>query len=336
MPKTFYKTILIGGLILAFATFTFAQTERDKGIEFFKQGKNKEAVAALEKASNEAKSDAEVLNYLGLAYVKSKDLKKAVKAHEKAVALSPQSAVYRANLAYAYLLSSKLNKAQEESAKVIALDPQNADAYYVRGSAAALEMKYDAAISDADRAIAANADYAAAYTLKSDALLAKFGKGIAVNMKSEENSKWITDSKEALESCLKNCRNNLQVTVQQERLDTVNAFYDYYSRRKNADPTSLVVVPKESNSNFTPGKILSKPFASYTNKAREAQISGTISVLVLFAASGRVTHTIILQGLGYGLDENAINAARKIVFEPAKENGKPISQVKIVQYSFRI
>jgi outer membrane biosynthesis protein TonB len=43
-----------------------------------------------------------------------------------------------------------------------------------------------------------------------------------------------------------------------------------------------------------------------------------------------------LKGLGYGLDQQALNAARSIAFEPQIENGKPISVVKMVQYSFAI
>ena len=335
MKLVYNKSFLFFLLVLFCGSFAFAQAEREKGIELFKQGKNKEAVAALEQTTKKTKTDAEIWNYLGLAYIKINSLKKAVKAIEKAVSLNPQSAIYQTNLAYAYLLSNKLGKARDESTKAITLNPQSADAYYVRGSAAILEAKYDEAISDADRAIAANTDYASAYTLKSDAMLSKFGRGIGVNLKSEENSKWLTESKEVLENCLKNCKNNSQVQIQQERLEAVNAFYDYYSRRKNAN-LALPAAQTLPNPNVTPLRILSKPLPGYTDKAREAQVSGSITVLVLFAGSGRVTHTIVLKGLGYGLNENAGNAAQKIVFEPAKENEKPISQIKIVEYSFKI
>ena len=70
MRLTFNKSFLFFLLFLSCINFTFAQTEREKGIELFKQGKNKEAVAALEKASKrkETKTDAEVWNFLGLAY----------------------------------------------------------------------------------------------------------------------------------------------------------------------------------------------------------------------------------------------------------------------------
>ena len=57
---------------------------------------------------------------------------------------------------------------------------------------------------------------------------------------------------------------------------------------------------------------------------------------VFFSESGRVTHTLILKGLGGGLNENAVKAARQIKFEPATKDGKPFSQIKILEYSFAI
>ncbi len=45
---------------------------------------------------------------------------------------------------------------------------------------------------------------------------------------------------------------------------------------------------------------------------------------------------IPVKGLGYGLDEQAINAARKITFEPPTHDGKPVSVVKKVAFTFTI
>lgn len=331
------KFILTFTLILLFVNFAFAQTERERGIELYRQGKNKEAVAALLKASkqNETKTDPEVWNYLGLAYIKSNDAKKAIKALEKTVEFNPQIANYQKNLAYSYFLGNKLNKAKEASTKAIALNPQDADAYFIRGSANILEGKNDEAIGDADKTIGINPDYSLAYILKSDALMSNFGKLFQAAAKRSEKLDLLEQSKNALEACLKNCRNNANTKIQQERLEAVNAFYDFYIKRKESD-ISLPAVPAAPDPNITPLKILSKKPAAYTDNARNNGVSGTIRLLILFASSGQVTHILILNGLGYGLTENAVNAARQIKFVPAQENGKPISQVKIVEYSFTI
>ncbi|MEP6903984.1 MAG: energy transducer TonB, partial [Actinomycetota bacterium] len=76
--------------------------------------------------------------------------------------------------------------------------------------------------------------------------------------------------------------------------------------------------------------------ANYTDQARRAKVTGKIVIAVLFAANGKVTQTIIIKPLGYGLDEEAVRAAKGIKFEPLVKNGKPVSVVKIVEYGFSI
>lgn len=41
-------------------------------------------------------------------------------------------------------------------------------------------------------------------------------------------------------------------------------------------------------------------------------------------------------GLGYGLDELAFKAARRIVFQPKMKDGKPVSTVVTLEYGFSI
>ena len=52
--------------------------------------------------------------------------------------------------------------------------------------------------------------------------------------------------------------------------------------------------------------------------------------------SGKVEHVLVLTSLGYGLDEEAIKAARGIKYEPQTRDGKPVTTVKPVEYSFTI
>ncbi len=81
---------------------------------------------------------------------------------------------------------------------------------------------------------------------------------------------------------------------------------------------------------------MSKPRASYTDRARSAGVSGIIRLAVGFSADGKVKNILIIKPLGYGLDEQAVSAARQIKFQPAQREGKPIAVVKIVEYSFTI
>ena len=324
-------------LLLVFTINAFAQqSERDKGIALYKQGDHAGAVRILQTAARQkaTKTDGEVWNYLGLAQLNQNKIKEARKALEKAVKLDPQSSAFHSNLAYVYLLERKTDKAQSEIENALRIDPQNAYAYYIRGTAYLWEEKYETAIADADKAISVDAQFAAPYVLKSDGLLYGFGKIWQQDAeKPIVNLEILTRAMQVLDDCLQKCAKNADLAIAVERMDTVKTFYEYFKKKKD-NPNGQAAPTADAN--ITPLKILSNPRASYTDSARRAGQQGTITLAVVFSADAKIKHILLLKGLGYGLDQQALNAARSIAFEPQIENGKPISVVKMVQYSFAI
>lgn len=83
-------------------------------------------------------------------------------------------------------------------------------------------------------------------------------------------------------------------------------------------------------------KIISKPRPGYTDSARQANIQGTVILRVTFLGSGQIGSISAVKGLGSGLTEQAIAAARRISFEPAKVNGVGQTVTKQVEYTFSI
>jgi TonB family protein len=83
-------------------------------------------------------------------------------------------------------------------------------------------------------------------------------------------------------------------------------------------------------------RILSKPRPGYTHDAREGNVEGTVLLRVTFLASGQIGAVQTIKGLPDGLTEEAVAAARRITFEPAKRDGVPMSVTKNVEYSFSI
>ena len=83
-------------------------------------------------------------------------------------------------------------------------------------------------------------------------------------------------------------------------------------------------------------KFIVKPTARYTDVAREQNVQGIVRLRVTFLASGGIGDISPLTTLPYGMTEQAIAAAAKIAFIPAKKNGVPISIVSIVEYSFSL
>jgi TonB family protein len=85
-----------------------------------------------------------------------------------------------------------------------------------------------------------------------------------------------------------------------------------------------------------PLEILFKPRPSYTEEARRAHLEGDIVLEVLFTGSGNLRVLRVVRSLGYGLEQKAIDAAAKIRFRPAAEDGHPIDTVAMVRISFQM
>ncbi|MFT3773690.1 MAG: TonB family protein [Minicystis sp.] len=75
---------------------------------------------------------------------------------------------------------------------------------------------------------------------------------------------------------------------------------------------------------------------AYTTAAREANVEGKVRVEVSVAADGGVTNARVLAGLGYGLDEKALEAARRATFEPGTRCGKPVAATFVIAFRFTL
>jgi protein TonB len=61
-----------------------------------------------------------------------------------------------------------------------------------------------------------------------------------------------------------------------------------------------------------------------------------VRVEVTVDDSGHVTGARLLAGLGYGLDEAALEAAKRAAFEPATRCGKPVSATFVIAMRFSL
>jgi len=82
--------------------------------------------------------------------------------------------------------------------------------------------------------------------------------------------------------------------------------------------------------------ILSKPNPSYSIEARTIKLEGDVVLEVVFLASGQVQVIRVVSGLGHGLDEAALQAAKLIRFRPAQSNGQPVDFHAHVRIEFRL
>lgn len=89
----------------------------------------------------------------------------------------------------------------------------------------------------------------------------------------------------------------------------------------------------------------------YTREARRRRIRAEVVVEVLVDDRGRVQETLIeerfildreggsktpVTELGYGLEEAAVSAAKRWIFRPARENGKPVPSYTTLTFTFGV
>jgi TonB family protein len=82
--------------------------------------------------------------------------------------------------------------------------------------------------------------------------------------------------------------------------------------------------------------ITSMPQPEFTEKARRNQVAGTIRLRLVLRDTGRVSDISVVRGLPDGLNECAVEAARRIKFTPAEYEGRKVSQRVYVEYNFNI
>ncbi|MBV8207432.1 MAG: TonB family protein [Acidobacteria bacterium] len=75
---------------------------------------------------------------------------------------------------------------------------------------------------------------------------------------------------------------------------------------------------------------------AYSDEARRAKLEGTVVLQCIIAADGSVRDIHVQQGLGKGLDENAIDTVRSWKFEPALKEGAPVAVQVSIQVTFHL
>lgn len=336
MVLSLYKFTSIFTFILLFVSFTFAQTERERGIQLYKKGDYSGAVKLLKQATKTDANDAQAWYFLGVSYLKDEKRKESEKALKKAVALDQSDAKIRVALAYVYLLRNNSGDALSEAKNALEINPNEAEAHYIYGIVNFRNSSLNSAYERAKKAIEINPDFANAYLLKSETLVSSFVIQTGTVIKSQGvRNQILQEAADDLERYLTLLPNASDAKFQRENLESLKFFSEYYGRPENQKPVNFDV-SNQSDADKTPLKLLSKPLAAYTDNARGAGVSGVVRLLVGFSADGTVKHILIVKPLGFGLNEQAVRAARAIKFEPATKDGKPVSVVKQVEYSFSV
>jgi TonB family protein len=82
---------------------------------------------------------------------------------------------------------------------------------------------------------------------------------------------------------------------------------------------------------------LVQPLPPYTEEARKAHIEGVVVLEAVILRNGTVTNFKVLRGLGYGLDQSAIDTiASKWLFRPGAYNGSAVDVIATIEVRFHM
>ncbi len=93
---------------------------------------------------------------------------------------------------------------------------------------------------------------------------------------------------------------------------------------------------------FQPGHGVTMPILilkidpDYSDEARRAKMSGRVMLKIVVDVKGVPSSISIVQPLGYGLDERAIEAVKHWRFKPGAKDGRAVAVEAIVEVNFRL
>jgi TonB family protein len=82
--------------------------------------------------------------------------------------------------------------------------------------------------------------------------------------------------------------------------------------------------------------LLTKTDPEYSDEARRAKLQGIVVLHIDVDAHGQPQNIVVVQGLGLGLDQRAVDAVRQWKFRAGSVNGKPAVTSAEVQVTFRL
>ena len=94
--------------------------------------------------------------------------------------------------------------------------------------------------------------------------------------------------------------------------------------------------PFRPGSGIEPPRVLREVKADYTDDARRRGITGDVVLEIVVRRDGTVGDVTVLQGLGAGLDQRAVNAVRQWRFSPARRRGEAVDVIVEVAVEFTL
>ena len=223
----------------------------------------------------------------------------------------------------------------------------SADAERIRGSELYRQGDANGAVEALRGAVKTNRDDAEAWHYLGLALLLKgskdearaaFEKAATIRLKDMAAASPISNTQDAnarrlqaaerYQAVIDSFEQYLQITpnpteVWISDLQALRFYRDYYSGLRSDE---TIVTTKEATVKL---HILSKPAPVFSG----LRATGTAVLRALFGSDGTVKYVIVLHRVESHFDQACIEAAKRIKFEPAFKDGRPVSMILQLEYS---
>jgi TonB family protein len=101
----------------------------------------------------------------------------------------------------------------------------------------------------------------------------------------------------------------------------------------NQEDSEVFVVGKD----VKPPVVLAQSLPSYTEEARKARAEGMVLLQAVIRKDGAVTNLKVMKGLGYGLDESAMNTiTTQWRFKPGTRGDVPVNTQATIEVSYKL
>ena len=94
--------------------------------------------------------------------------------------------------------------------------------------------------------------------------------------------------------------------------------------------------PRPPERNVAPPHVIFMPDPPYSEQARKKKIQGVVVLSLTVGVDGNTHDITVERGLGYGLDEKAVETVSQWKFKPALKDGVPIEKEIKVEVNFRL
>jgi TonB family protein len=340
-----------------------AEQEYQRGRVAMARGNVDDAIKAFQEALKKDENHADAHYYLGLAYTRKAQWKEAEPEFRRAIEARNSYPEAYLGLAGCLYFQRDYQNAMTSCQKAIEQrgPGEFASAHNLVGLIYFRQDQYRAAAEAFQKAVEQRPRYPDAECSLGDALWLQPSEGMAggegktvkliANLASEQTlGKSIAAYKAAIEQQANFARAHRQLglaLIGVNREEAIRALEGFLQQQPSAEEASwirsLVDDLKKISELHLYGeaglsdlKLLSQPVLEWTSQARDNRIEGMVTLGAVFAADGQVKAVYVIKGLGVGMDQKAVDAAKQIKFEPATKDGKPVSVLTTIRIAYKL